>query len=562
MMNAKYTLPIMLCLLCGFYSVAQTPLSSKTEFTHADTLRGSITPERAWWDVLHYTIGITPDYNSRTITGTNAIRFKVLRPGRKMQIDLQQPMELVKASAGTHASLPFERNGNVYYISFPSDLQAGATETLLLEFRGAPVVARRPPWDGGWIFTKDKQGRPWMSVACQGLGASVWYPCKDHQSDEPDNGAMISITVPDTLVAVANGRLTSKQAHTNHTTTYQWTVVNPINNYNIVPYIGKYVNWNETYDGEKGQLDCSYWVLDYELQKAKQQFTQVKQMLHCFEYWMGPYPFYEDGYKLVQAPHLGMEHQSAVAYGNQFMNGYLGRDLSGTGLGMLWDFIIIHESGHEWFANNITSKDIADMWIHEGFTNYSETLFTECLSGKAAGDTYTYGIRRNINNDVPVTGPYGVNKEGSGDMYPKGSNMIHTIRQAMHNDSLFRTMLRHLNKRFYHQTVTAGDIMTEMSKFAGWNLKYVFQQYLHTVQVPQLEYYFSGDRKKFFFRWSECVKGFDLPLYLNAGSDTIRISPSETWKSITLTPGMQTLLKPEAAEKLYYIRVKNTSGNN
>jgi aminopeptidase N len=299
-----------------------------------------------------------------------------------------------------------------------ASLPKGTVGTLALGFKGNPRVAKNPPWDGGWIFKKDKQGRPWMSVACQGLGASVWYPCKDHQSDEPDNGAVLMMTVPDTLVAVGNGRLISKKSFKAGTLTWRWEVKNPINIYNLVPYIGKYVNWTETFNGEKGKLDCSYWVLDYELDRAKEQFKQAPQMLKCFEYWMGPYPFYEDSYKLVQSPHLGMEHQSAVAYGNEFMNGYLGHDLSRTGWGLKWDFIIVHESGHEWFANNITSKDLADMWIHEGFTNYSETLFTECQSGKTAGDEYNYGTRRGILNDVPVIPAYGVNKQGSGDMYP------------------------------------------------------------------------------------------------------------------------------------------------
>ena len=295
---------------------------------------------------------------------------------------------------------------------------------------------------------KMQQDRPWMSVACQGLGASVWYPCKDHQSDEPDNGASLSIIVPDTLVAVGNGRLKNKISNNNGTTTYTWEVKDPINNYNIIPYIGKYVNWSDTLQGEKGTLDLSYWVLDYNLEKAKKQFEQVKPMLRCFEYWFGPYPFYEDGYKLVESPHLGMEHQSAVAYGNGYQNGYRGMDLSGSGWGIKWDFIIVHESAHEWFANNITTKDIADMWVHESFANYSETLYTEWLFGKEAGNEYNYGIRRRIENDRPIIGPYGVNKEGSGDMYYKGGNMLQTIRHAINDDEKFRNILRGLNQNF------------------------------------------------------------------------------------------------------------------
>lgn len=550
--------------MIGLFTVismqAQTPLSSKEVFTRADTLRGSITPERAWWDVLHYTIGVTPDFLSKYIEGKTEIRFKVLAPGKTMQIDLQEPMQLSKAYTTAYKDLPLRRDGNVYYVSFPKELKTGSVQTLTLVFHGNPRIAKRPPWDGGWIFQTDKLGRPWMSVACQGLGASVWYPCKDHQSDEPDQGATLNITVPDTLVAVGNGRLISKISHSKGLVTYKWDVKNPINNYDIIPYIGKYVTWHETFNGEKGPLDCDYWVLDYELEKAKEQFKQAPKMLRCFEHWMGPYPFYEDSYKLVQSPHLGMEHQSAVAYGNQFKNGYLGRDLSGTGWGLKWDFIIVHESGHEWFGNNITSKDIADMWIHEGFTNYSETLFTECEYGLQAANEYNYGIRLVIRNDVPITGPYGVNKEGSGDMYPKAANMIHSIRNAMHDDEKFRNMLRFLGKKFYHQTVTADDIREAMESFTGFGLDKIFNQYLHTTQVPVLEYKLDGAQVS--FRWSNCVDGFNLPLWAGAGNQAQLVKPvTGSWTSLQLSNENAANWKPENIEKLFYVKVQKATNN-
>ncbi|SDX50792.1 Peptidase family M1 [Hydrobacter penzbergensis] len=560
MNNAKYKFLFMIGLFTVISMQAQTPLSSKEVFTRADTLRGSITPERAWWDVLHYTIGVTPDFLSKYIEGKTEIRFKVLAPGKTMQIDLQEPMQLSKAYTTAYKDLPLRRDGNVYYVSFPKELKTGSVQTLTLVFHGNPRIAKRPPWDGGWIFQTDKLGRPWMSVACQGLGASVWYPCKDHQSDEPDQGATLNITVPDTLVAVGNGRLISKISHSKGLVTYKWDVKNPINNYDIIPYIGKYVTWHETFNGEKGPLDCDYWVLDYELEKAKEQFKQAPKMLRCFEHWMGPYPFYEDSYKLVQSPHLGMEHQSAVAYGNQFKNGYLGRDLSGTGWGLKWDFIIVHESGHEWFGNNITSKDIADMWIHEGFTNYSETLFTECEYGLQAANEYNYGIRRVIRNDVPITGPYGVNKEGSGDMYPKAANMIHSIRNAMHDDEKFRNMLRFLGKKFYHQTVTADDIREAMESFTGFGLDKIFNQYLHTTQVPVLEYKLDGAQVS--FRWSNCVDGFNLPLWAGAGNQAQLVKPvTGSWTSLQLSNENAANWKPENIEKLFYVKVQKATNN-
>jgi aminopeptidase N len=367
-----------------------------------------------------------------------------------------------------------------------------------------------------------------MSVACQGLGASVWYPCKDHQSDEPDSGASLTMIVPDTLVAVGNGRLKEKKNNNDGTSTYTWQVVNPINNYNIIPYIGKYVNFNEAFNGENGKLDCSYWVLDYNLGKAKEQFKQAPLMLKCFEHWFGPYPFYEDGYKLVESPHLGMEHQSAVAYGNKYANGYLGRDLSGSGWGLKWDFIIVHESGHEWFANSITSKDLADMWLHEGFTNYSETLFTDCQFGNEAGDDYVIGTRKNINNTATIIGPYGVNREGSGDMYYKGGNLLHTIRQVINDDEKFRAILRGLNKTFYHQTVTTQQVESYISKEAGIDFSKVFDQYLRTTQIPVFEY--KTENGQLWYRWNNCVKGFDLPVKVFEGTDHW-LKPTTEWQT-------------------------------
>lgn len=549
---------LVLQLLLIISSCAAQPLQQKQQFTRQDTLRGSITPERAWWNVDYYAISVTPNYTAKTIEGTNIIHFtvwdkKVEQP--RMQIDLQAPMQLVTAT-WNNQTLKLTREGNVYWLQFPGTLPARSVQQVTLRFAGKPREAVRPPWDGGWIWSKDKQGRPWMSVACQGLGASVWYPCKDHQSDKPDSGASLSITVPDTLIAVGNGRLQSKKdnGNGNGTATFTWAVTNPINNYNIIPYIGKYTHWQEVFAGEQGNLDCDYWVLDYNLDAAKKQFQQVKPMLKCFEYWFGPYPFYKDGYKLVESPHLGMEHQSAVAYGNKFMNGYLGRDLSGTGWGEKWDFIIVHESGHEWFGNNVTSDDIADMWIHEGFTNYSETLFVTCEYGKQAGDEYCIGVRRTITNDMPVIGPYGVNQEGSGDMYAKGANFIHTLRQIIDNDSTFRDILHTLNnfpKPFHTTTAKVIEVFNKEAKKG--DLSKLFQQYLRTTQIPVLEY--KADAHSISFRWTNCVKGFDMPIKVNTGK-TQWLRPTDQWQTIKLA-GYDG--KTFEADKNFYATVRRQS---
>ena len=472
-----------------------------------------------------------------------------------MQIDLQIPL-VIDSVIQNSQSLNFKKiDSNVWMISIASTKQP-KNNSLTIYYHGTPREAIRPPWDGGWIWKKDSLGRPWMSVACQGLGASVWYPCKDIQSDEPDNGASLSVIVPDTLMAVGNGRLASTQKNNDGTTTYKWEVKNPINNYNIIPYIGKYVNWSDTLHGEKGILDLNYWVLDYDLGAAKKQFEQVKPMLHNLEYWYGPYPFYEDGYKLVQSPHLGMEHQSAVAYGNGFHNGYNAGnhwiDLSGTGLGLKWDFIIEHESSHEWFGNNITSKDLADMWIHESFANYSETLYTESLFGKDSGNAYNVGTRKRISNDEPIIAHYGVNAEGSGDMYYKGGNMLQTIRHIINDDEKWRSILRGLNKTFYHQTVTTKQIENYISKNAGIDLSKLFDQYLRTTQIPQLSYYFNDDKSKVFYRWDSCITGFNMPLTLIHDNKSSRIYPTQQWKSLSDISFFNTAW----IENNYYVKLK------
>ena len=520
-------------------------LSGKAEtFTHADTLRGSLNENRNWWNVMRYNINVTPDYETKTIKGQTEIVFSPIgttNGSKKLQIDLQEPLIMDSIMYGKSKLAFYKQDKNSWLVSFsvlkkPTPAKntkavINADESITIYYHGQPREAIRPPWDGGWIWKTDAQGRPWMSVACQGLGASVWYPCKDIQSDEPDNGASLTINVPDTLMAVANGRLINT-TKANGMATYTWQVKNPINNYNIIPYIGKYVHFGETYKGEKGDLTCDYWVLADNLDKAKTQFKQVAQMLKAFEHWFGPYPFYEDGYKLVEAPHLGMEHQSAVAYGNGYKNGYLGR---GSAEGLKWDYIIIHESGHEWFANNITTNDIADMWVHEGFTCYSETLFTEYWYGKEAADRYLQAQRRGIRNKATIIGAYGVNNEGSGDMYSKGANMLHTIRQVINNDEKFRAILRGLNKTFYHQTVTTKQVEDYISQQSGIDLSKIFDQYLRNLQIPVLQWKYDGGQLQ--AKWAKCIQDFAMPIrFTDAEGKSNIINPNaKTWVAVKTT---------------------------
>lgn len=498
-------------------------------FSKQDTLKGSNTKFRNFWDVKKYELSVEPDFEQKSIRGNNKISFEIIKDVTNpvFQIDLQKPMKADKVTASFPIA-DYKQDDDFIFIHTKKSFKKGEKFTIDVVYSGNPTIAKRAPWDGGWVFTKDENGNPWMSVADEGIGASIWLPTKDIWSDEPDNGIIMKITTPKDLVGVGNGRLIDKKT-TNDKTTYTWEVKNPINAYSIIPSIGKYANFKDTYKGEKGTLDLDYWVLDYNLDKAKKQFQQVKPMLSAFEYWFGPYPFYEDSYKLVDTPYLGMEHQSNVAYGNHYMNGYLGNDLSGTGVGLNWDYIIIHESGHEWFANNITAKDQADMWIHESFTMYSEVLFTENYMDKKSADMYAQGIRGNIDNDKPIIGKYGVRNEGSGDMYPKGASMIHTIRQVINNDDKFRQILRGMNKDFYHQTVTTEQIENYISSKSGIDFSSVFDQYLRTVMIPTLEYSQKGNELK--FRYTDVVKNLKLPIRING--DQI-ITPTESWQTVKL----------------------------
>ena len=558
MVTAK-KMVILLMMLCRLSIIDAQLMTSKETFTKADTLRGSNNENRDWWDVLKYQISVKPDIKHKTIEGSCQIVFKVIKKGSFLQIDLQDSLIIDEVKVGTQpypqdkewATLPFIKKEGVYLISLP-DATINKNESIKIKYHGKPKEAINAPWDGGWVWKKDSLGNPWVSVACQGLGASCWYPCKDLQSDEPDSGATLAMEVPDSLNAVANGRC-KNNFHIDEQKCTKWEVKNPINNYDIIPYIGKYTNFTDTFMGEGGKLDLSFWVLNYNLEKAQNQFTQVKPMLRCFEYWFGKYPFYEDSYKLVEAPYLGMENQSAVAYGNGFLNGYHGADLSATGWGLKWDFIIIHESGHEWFGNSITSNDLADMWIHESFTMYSEILYTQWLFGEQAGNEYCIGLRHNIQNDKPIIAPYGVNKEGSGDMYYKGANMLHSIRHIINNDSLFKKILRGMNTEFYHQTVTTKQIEDFIIAKSGIDLQPIFNQYLTTVNIPHLVYSIDAKKSLVTLHWTNCANNFIMPITIPVSANRMNITTQP--KSIHLTSKEIDWLTKENLEKYYYIDV-------
>ena len=519
--------------------------SRAQKYSAQDTLRGSITPERIWWDLVYYDLDVTVQPKVKSIRGTNTIHYKVVSPNNIMQIDLQPPMKLINA-VQDEVELSINQNGNAHFIQLEKKQNRKKIEQIVLHFEGQPKEAINAPWDGGFSWKKDYNGNDFIATSCQGIGASVWWPNKDHMYDEVDSLQM-KITVPKHLKAVGNGRLRAVTKN-EKTASYTWFVSNPINNYGVNINIGDYVDFSETYNGEKGNLDMHYFVLKDNLSKAKKQFLDAPKMMKAFEYWFGPYPFYEDSYKLVEVPYLGMEHQSSVTYGNRYMDGYLGRDLSGTGWGLKFDFIIIHESGHEWFANNITNKDIADMWIHEGFTAYSENLFLDYYYGKEASSEYVIGTRKRIRNDRPIIGNYNVNAEGSSDMYYKGANMIHMLRQFTKNDEKWRGILRKMNAKFHHQTVTTQQIESFLSDEIDLDLHSFFNQYLRDVRIPTLEY--NIDKNILHYRWTNVVEGFEMPIEFESNKQWQWLYPTVSWQTKAINSSTITV------DEDYYITTK------
>lgn len=521
-----------------------TIAKAQQKFTRADTLRGSITPERAWWDLNHYHLAVEIFPESKSIKGSNTIRYRVLSEQQVLQIDLQEPLKIASILQEGE-KLDFKREGAVHWVRLKKKQVPGSFEELIVNYEGQPKEAIRPPWDGGITWQKDSNGKHFIASSNQGIGSSIWWPLKDHPADEVDS-LMISVTVPEGLMDVSNGRLVGIDLG-NGKNTYHWSVVNPINDYGVNINIGDYVHFGEKYAGEKGTLDMDYFVLRENLEKAKVHFQDARRMMEAFEHWFGPYPFYEDGFKLVDAPYLGMEHQSSVTYGNGYQMGYRGRDLSGTGWGLKFDFIIIHEAGHEWFANNITYKDVADMWIHESFTNYSESLFLDFHYGKEAGQEYVRGTRMNIANDRPIIGTYGLNQRGSGDMYYKGGNLLNMLREILNDDEKWRQILRGLNQEFYHQTVTTLQVESFISQAFGMDLKPVFDQYLRDARVPILEYYYS-DNQTLSYRWISCLPNFTMPVDVEIGGKKLRILSKTAWSELKVQHQGEVKVDPD-----YYV---------
>ncbi len=520
------------------------------QFTRADTLRGTWSPERSCYDITHYHLDVEILPDSQFIQGSTTITFKVAEETSRIQVDLFDNMRIDKIEF-EKKPLAFTREFNAVFVSFPKPLKKNSTQKVAVYFSGKPIVAKHPPWDGGFIWTKGDAGNPWIAVACQGTGASLWWPNKDHQADEPDS-MLISVTVPKGLMNVSNGQLRKTTTLKDGRTRWDWGVTYPINNYNVTVNVANFAHFSETY-GDKNPLKLDYYVVPADLEKAKEQFKQVKPMMTVFEKYFGPYPFKRDGFKLVESPHLGMEHQSAVAYGNKFQQGYRGTASSPEGL--LFDFIIIHETAHEWWGNSVTSKDIADMWIHEGFGAYSEAVYVEGLYGYEAGQRYMVGKKQDVRNDRPIIGTYGVNAEGSGDMYPKGALMLNTLRHVINNDSLWWSIVRGIQETYKYQTIHTDTVVHFVNRKTGSDYTCVFDQYLKFTKIPELDLFVTikGKSVKLNYRWIADVKDFHMPAKIHTKNGWETISPTTAWQSMILDGTDPNELK--ANEDNFFIRV-------
>ncbi len=519
----KFNLITFILLTFAFSLNAQVLSNKDGKYTEADSLRGSLRAERAF-DVQKYHLKLKVEPEKQFISGSNTISFIAEKNLSTIQIDLFENME-IDSILQKGEKLSYERKYNAVFIDLEKSVKTGKKGEIKFYYSGKPTVAKNAPWDGGFVWEKDEDGNHWVGVAVQGTGASLWYPNKDHQSDEPEE-VQLDIAVPNGLMNVSNGQFLGEKDLGNGFTQWSWKTVNPINNYNVMINIANYEHFSDTYQ----DLELDYYVLPYNLEKAKEQFEEVKPMMDCFYEKFGEYPFMEDGFKLVETPYLGMEHQSAVAYGNEYMDGYLGRDLSGTGIGLKWDYIIIHESGHEWYGNSLTAKDIADMWIHEGFTSYTEAVYVECRWGKEDALEYLKGLRQGIGNSSPIIGDYGVNSEGSGDMYSKGANLLNTIRSIYDDDELWWKTLKDYTETYKHQIIETADTENFFNDATKVDLKPVFEQYLRHSAIPELQ--FKKENGNVLVRWKADVEDFKMPVDLLIEDREIRVNLSDKWLEI------------------------------
>lgn len=532
----------MLIVLVGLSAFAQ-PQRAVAQ-SKANILRGDYGRYRANSDLLYYHLDVRVDPEKKTIRGKNTIRFKMLKDDNRIQLDLHAALEVDKILLG-ETELKYERDSGAVFVDFPETLKAGRDVAIDFYYSGTPFQGSR---FGGFTFGKDPKGRPWIYTACEGPGASIWWPNKDQWRDKVDS-MDISVTIPNGLVDVSNGKFAGKKDLGDGTTRWDWHVSYPINNYCVSLNIGAYEHFADKF----GDLDLDFYALPEDLDRAKAQFSQVKGMLKTFTHYFGEYPFKNDGYKLIQVPYSGMEHQSAVTYGNLFKNGYLGRDWTGVGISPRFDFIIVHESGHEWFGNSVSAADRSDMWIHEGWTTYLEALYVEYHWGKADALKYVNGYKSRIKNNQPIVSRRGINANPPGDQYFKGALFLNTLRSIVDDDTRWWALLRDFYQRFKYQAIMTEDIVAYFNKQTGKNLTPVFDQYLRHAALPVLELKF--DDAAVSYRWKADEKAFAMPVRVGAPDNWQIITPRAEWQSLK-----SPLKKDEfqVATDLYYVAVQKT----
>ena len=526
-------------------------------YSKGDSLRGNLSSFRSCYDVFFYDLYIiVDDQQKKILNSSNNIHLTALTDFQKIQIDLFENLK-IHSIEFEDKELDFQRIYNAVFINFPRVIESDENIFFKITYSGNPRVAVNPPWDGGFSWEKDKNDNSWIGVSCQGLGASSWWPCKDHQSDEPDS-MKITCSVRKPLQVISNGNLMNDTVVYNKdlntlTTKSSWFVSYPINSYNVTLCIGDYSHFNDIYINQEDTLDLDYYVLSYNKKKAMEHFNQVKPMLACFEKYFGPYPFWSDGYALVETPYLGMEHQSAIAYGNNFLPGYNGNTKFTAGFD--FDYIIIHETGHEWWGNSITTNDIADMWIHEGFCTYSEVLYVECIYGYDAMLKYVNNQKKSVRNDKPIVGPYNVNTRGSNDMYQKASLMLHTLRSVIDNDSLWFSLIKGISYEFKHKTIDGIDVINYINSVIQRDFSTFFNQYLNTKEIPVLEYKIqkNGREHTLIYRW-DAISGFNMNILVNDGIKDIWITPEDTWQELSL--GFCDIKAFNIRQDLFFIDVK------
>jgi aminopeptidase N len=543
MLLLKQFLPSFLLLLWFTNTLAQAPVK---KFTRADTLRGTYGPYRENNDLLYYHLDIKVEPERKYISGKNTITFKMLKNDTKIQLDLFANMNIEKIVLDS-TKLNYTREFNAVFVEFPQPLLANKTYSINCYYFGSPVETGR---FGGITFKKDSLGNDWINTACQNIGASVWWPNKDQQADEVDS-MQLTVTIPSELTDVSNGRLIAKTELGDGYSRYDWKIHYPINNYCVALNIGKYEHFGDNYNN----LSLDFYVQPYHLQQAKRQFTQVKPMLVCYEHYFGPYPFIKDGYKLIEVPYAGMEHQSAVAYGNGFTNGYLGVDWTNVGISNRFDYIIIHESGHEWFGNSITCKDVADAWLQEGWCTYAEAVYVECRFGYTAALNYVNGYKGKISNITPLVGPRGVNNWPHQDMYFKGALFLNTLRHVINSDDKWWQLMRDYTSYFSYKTITTAEVIQFFNQRTGKDLTPVFEQYLNYKNIPILELKF--DNKTVAYRWSTNVENFNMPVKVLDNGEPVFLKPDKTWKTRTRKTADKETFKP--ATDLFYIQVKEVT---